>query len=133
MSRRYRYNRDNTHLGSAVDDAVHVAAQLGPVGAMVVGIVGFVCFYAAVPLAIVAWINGTNSKLTSPVAAAFAEILDHIVLHRFIEPCQWAGVAILVACVVIALWKYETGKGPTHSELVGVSILAKLVARLLQR
>lgn len=133
MSRRRHRHRDNAGIGSVVDDAVHVTAQFGPVGALVVGTVGFVCFYAVVPLVIVAWIDGTKSKLSGPMAAAFASVLDHIVLHRFIEPCQWAGIAILVACAVITLWKCSTGKGPTYSELVGASLLAKLVARLLQR
>lgn len=131
MSRRRHRNRDNAGLGSVVDDAVHVAARFGPVGALAVGTTGFVCFYAAVPLAIVAWIDATKSKLSGPAAAAFAGALDQIVLQRFVEPCQWAGIAILVACAVIALWKCATGKEPTDSELVGTSMLAKLVARLL--
>lgn len=130
--RRHRH-RDNAGIGLVVDDVVHVAAHFGPVGALVVSTVGFVCFYAVVSLAIMAWIDDTKTKLSGPVATAFASVLDHIVLHRFIEPCQWAGIAILVACAVITLWKCATNKWPTYSVLVGASMLAKLVARLLQR
>lgn len=113
--RRRRYRHRDAGLGPVVDDATHIAAWFGPVGALVVGVTSFVYFYAAVPLAIVAWIDITKPKLCGSAVEVLVGVLNQIVLHRFIEPCQWAGIAILIACTVIALWKYMVVNGPTNS------------------
>jgi drug/metabolite transporter (DMT)-like permease len=130
---RSRYRRRNsTSLSSVVDDAAHVAALFGPVGALTVGLVGFALFYAILPLVLVAWTDAHRANLTGPSAAVFASVLDQILWRRFIQPCQWAGTAILLVCVVVAAWKAVTSQAPVDTELAHTSALAKLISRLLQ-
>jgi hypothetical protein len=129
--RRYR-RRGGNSLGSVVDDSVRVAARFGPVGALTTGAIGFAIFYAALPITLLAWADANKVKLVGPAAAAFANLLDQVMWHRFIGPSQWAGIAILLACWAIAAWKAFYGDGLTDDELAGATWLAKLVARLLR-
>jgi len=70
--------------------------------------------------------------MAGPTAAASANLLDQVMWHRFIGPCQWVGVAILLACAAIAAWKVFVSDASTDAELAGATWLAKLVARLLR-
>jgi len=108
MSRRsYRRQRGDS-LADVVVDCAHIAARSGPLGAFITGTVGFAIFYALLPAALLAWTDANKVKLDGPLAAAFASLLDQITWYRFIEPCQWCGIAILLVCWTIALWKvYE--------------------------
>jgi hypothetical protein len=115
-----------------VDDSVHIASKFGPVGAMVTGIVGFTVFYAALPQAIMSWVDGRKAFLTGPAAAAMAGVLDQVMWYRLIDPCQWAGVAILLGCSGIAAWKSLSDDGLTDGQLAGASWVAKLVAKFLR-
>lgn len=132
MSNRRHHRRRGNSLGSVVDDSVHIAAGFGPVGALTTGAIGFAVFYAIFPIALMAWTDANKAKLVGPTAAAFANLLDQVMWHRFISPCQWVGIAILLACWAIAAWKAFCAEGMTDDELAGTSLLAKLLARLLR-
>jgi len=112
--RRYRRHRRNS-FGSVVDDSVHIAF-----------------FYAALPLTIMSWVEGRKALLTGPAAAAMAGVLDQVMWHRLIDPCQWAGIAILLGCSGIAAWKFLSDDGLTYDQLAGVGWVAKLVAKFLR-
>lgn len=131
MSRR-RYRRRGGSLGSVVDDSAHIAARFGPVGALTTGAVGFAVFYALLPMALMAWTDANKAKLVGPAAVVFANVLDQVILQRFINPCQWAGIAIFLACWTIAAWKALYSEELTSTGLTGTSWLAKLLARLLR-
>jgi len=128
--RRYRRRAENS-LGTMVDDATHLAARFGPLGALTTGAVGFMVFYALVPLALMSWTDASKAKLNGPAVAAFANLLDQVMWQRFISPSQSAGIAILLACWAIAAWKVFAEREPTFNETVGTSWLAKMLARLL--
>lgn len=108
MSRRsYRKQRSDS-LADVVFDCVHIAVRSGTLGAFTTGAVGFTIFYALLPVALQAWSDANKMKLSGPFAAVFASMLDQVMWYRFIEPCQWCGIAILLVCWAIALWKlYE--------------------------
>lgn len=132
MSRRRHRRRGGESLGSVVDDSAHIAARFGPLGALTTGAVGFTVFYALLPMALMAWADANKAKLAGPSAAVFANVLDQVMWQRFINPCQWAGIAILLACWAIAAWKALLSEELTRTELAGTSWLAKLLARLLR-
>ena len=60
MSRRRYRRRRCDDLSSAVDDAAHVAAKFGPVGALWTGAIGFAVFYAALPACVMAWCEAVS-------------------------------------------------------------------------
>jgi hypothetical protein len=132
MSKQRYGRRGGSSLESIVDDSVHIAARFGPIGALTTGAIGFAIFYAALPIALMSWTAANKAKMAGPTAAAFANLLDQVVWHRFIGPCQWVGIAILLACAAIAAWKAFAGGALTDTELAGTTWLAKLVARLLR-
>lgn len=131
MSRR-RYRRRGDSLGSVVNDSAHIAARFGPVGALTIGAVGFTVFYALLPMALMAWTDANKAKLVGPAAVVFGNVLDQVILQRFINPCQWAGIATFLACWAIAAWKALFIEKLTSTDLAGTSWLAKLLANLLR-
>jgi len=132
MSRRRYQRRSSDSLESVVDDSAYIAARFGPVGALTTGVVGFTVFYALLPVALLAWVDANKAKLVGPAATVFANILDQVVLQRFINPCQWAGIAILLACCAIAAWKALLSDELTSAELAETCWLAKLLSSLLR-
>jgi hypothetical protein len=114
-----------------VDNSARIAARFGPVGALTTGAVGFTVFYTLLPMALMSWTDANRAKLVGPAAAIFANFLDNVMFQRFINPCQWTGIAILLACWAIAVWKTLFSEELTGAELAGTSWLAKLLARLL--
>lgn len=64
-------------------------------------------------------------------AALFGKLLDDIFIRRFIHPAEWAGIAILVACVLLACWKAFTRKDLNRKDERQLSVGAKLLARFL--
>lgn len=106
MSRRsYRRQRSDS-LADVIVDFAQIAARSGPLGAFTTGAIGFTVFYALLPFALLAWTDASKAKLRGPLATAFANVLDQVMWIRFIDPCQWCGIAILCVCWVIALWKF---------------------------
>lgn len=130
-SRRYRRRRGNS-FGSVVDDSAHIAARFGPMGALTTGAIGFTVFYAGLPIALMAWTDANKATMAGPTAAAFANLLDQVMWHRFIDPCQWAGIAILLVCSAIAAWKAFYADTMTDDDLTVATWLAKVGARLLR-
>ncbi|MES2191292.1 MAG: hypothetical protein V4454_14315 [Pseudomonadota bacterium] len=131
MSRHnYRRGRRDS-LSSAVDDTAHIAASFGPVGALWTGVIGFTVFYAALPACMLAWIADRKAALKGPAAAVFANLLDQVMWHRFISPCQWAGVAILLVCSAIAIWKHFVEADLDGDDVTFLSAMSKAVSRLI--
>ncbi|PKO70226.1 MAG: hypothetical protein CVU22_02490 [Betaproteobacteria bacterium HGW-Betaproteobacteria-16] len=132
MSRRpYRRQRRDS-LSSAVDDTAHIAAKFGPVGALWTGAIGFAVFYAGLPACMMAWTAERKASLKGPAAAAFANLLDQVMWHRFISPCQWAGVAILLVCSAIAIWKHLEQAELEGDDVTFLSAASKLVSRMIR-
>lgn len=129
--RRYRH-RSSGSFGSVVNDSAHIAVRFGPVGAMVTGIVGFTLFHAVLPALFTAWAEANKAKLASPVSTALAKFIDNVMLHRFINPSEWAGIAILIVCSGIALWKLLRDDEPSFHEIEAASWLAKSAAKQLE-
>lgn len=132
MSNRKHRRRGADSLGSVVDDAAHVAAGFGPLGAMATGVIGFVVFYIVLPITLMAWTEQNKAKLVGSTAAALSTLLDQVMWYRFIDPCQWVGVAILLVCSTIAAWKLLVSNAVPNAGLAETSLLAKVLARLLQ-
>jgi len=132
MSRsRYRRRRGRNSLSSAVDDTAHIAARFGPVGALWTGVIGFGLFYALLPACMVAWTAERKASLSGPTAAAFGNLLDQLLWHRFISPCQWAGIAILLVCSAIAVWKLLDRAELDDEDVTFLSFISKGIGRLI--
>ncbi|KJJ97345.1 hypothetical protein [Burkholderiaceae bacterium 26] len=131
MSRRHYHRRRGNSLSCAVDDAAHIAARFGPVGALWTGAIGFAIFYAALPACMMVWNADRKATLKGPAAAAFANLLDQVLWHRFISPCQWAGIAILLVCSAIAVWKLLDPAELDDEDATFLSFIAKGISRLI--
>lgn len=128
MSRR-RYGRRGG-LSSTVDDTAHIAASFGPVGALWTGVIGFGVFYTVLPLYMIAWTDERKASLKGPAAAAFANLLDQVLWHRFVSPCQWAGIAILLVCSAITVWKLLDRAELNDEDVTLLSFISKGISRL---
>lgn len=131
MSRHHHRRRRRDSLSSVVDDTAYIAASFGPVGALWTGVIGFVVFYAALPACMVAWTADRKATLKGPAAAVFANLLDQVMWHRFISPCQWAGVAILLVCSAIAIWKHLGQADLDGNDVTFLSAASKAVSRMI--
>jgi len=131
LSRRHYRRRRRDSLSSAVDDAAYIAARFGPAGALWTGVIGFAVFYAALPACVMAWTADRKATLKGPAAAAFANLLDQVMWQRFISPCQWAGIAILLVCSAIAIWKYLGQADLDGNGVTFLSAASKVVSRLI--
>jgi len=131
VSRRRYCRRRHDSLSSAVYDTAHIAAKFGPVGALWTGVVGFAVFYAGLPACMMAWTAERKASLKGPSAAAFANLLDQVMWYRFISPCQWAGVAILLVCSSIAIWKYLGQADFDGDDVTFLTAVSKAVIRLV--
>lgn len=120
-----RNRRSGLTPGSVVADAAGAAISLRPLGAIALGLAGFVVFYWALP-AFFEYIAGTVQA--SP---AFAKFLDGVLFKRFTRPCQLAGTAILLVCFGVALWKALTRRAVSVKHAGDAGWLAKLLARHL--
>lgn len=130
MSRK-RYRRGGgSSLGSLVDDSAYIASRFGPGGAMVTGAVGFTLLYAVLPVALLKWTAAHNAKMVGPMATELSSLVDQMVWIRVIEPMQWAGVAVLLVCIAVAIWKLLCKFDLAREDISLMSTLAKLLARL---
>lgn len=132
MRRRKNGRRGGDSLSSVVDDSAHIAARLGPIGALTTGAFGFAVFYALLPVALMAWTDANKAKLSGPTATVIATLVDHVIWQRFISPCQLTGMGILLACWAIAAWKLLFRPLLSPDEINRTSWAAKLLARLLR-
>lgn len=130
MSRRRYSRRGRGGLSSAVDDTAHIAASFGPVGALWTGVIGFGVFYIVLPVCMIAWTAERKASLKGPAAAAFANLLDQVLWHRFVSPCQWAGIAILLVCSALAVWKLLDRAELNDEVVTFLSFISKGISRL---
>lgn len=132
MSRRAYCCRCRDSLSSAVDETAPIAAKFGPVGVLWTGATGFAVSYAGLPVCMIAWTADRNASLKGPAAAAFANLLDQLIGYSFILPCQWAGVASLLVCSVIAIWKHLGRADRDGDDVTFLVAASKFVSRLLK-
>lgn len=133
-NRRYsNHRRSNSNLGSVVSDAATIANAFGPKGAVITGLIGFGFFYFTMPWLLMEWENDSKARMVGPLAALSGKMLDEIFFRRFIHPCEWAGIAILITCVTIACWKACTDTELDRYSQQQLSSIAKLFARFLDR
>ncbi|PUA93406.1 hypothetical protein C8C99_4620 [Acidovorax sp. 107] len=78
-----------------------------------------------------AWTAERKASLKGPTAQVFAQLLDQVLWQRFIWPCQWAGVAILLMCSAIALWKHLGQADLDGDDMTLLSAVSKVVSRLI--
>jgi hypothetical protein len=130
--RRYRRRRQDT-FASLVDDSARFASRCGAAGALATGLIGFVFLYAVFPMCVATWMDANKTKLVGPSASAFAQVLDLVAWHRFIEPSQWAGVSTLLVCTIVALWKHLEQPELSRRDVDVLSALAKFIGSLLRR
>lgn len=93
--RRYykkRRGRSSNGFGGMVNDTAAIANKLGPKGALITGILGFLSFYFAFPWILVAWSDHNRAKMTGQLAPMMGKLLDDVFLRRFIHPLEWAGM-----------------------------------------
>ncbi len=130
---RYRYRRRRRDsLGYVVNDSAYIAAKFGPIGALITGTVGFVVFYAILPMLMIVQMDANKAKFVGPATALLEKIFDQMMWQRFITPCQSVGIAILLACWAIAAWKVFSIEKMSNSDIGEMSWLAKFLAHLLR-
>jgi hypothetical protein len=127
---RYR-NRQSNGLGATVGDAGFIANRLGPMGALIVGLVGFLCFYFLIPSLLEAWLEHNKAKLTGQTSVVMGQALDQVFARRFIQPSEWVGLATLGVCSLIATWKLWKSDSVSEHDRAEMGFWAKLLARLL--
>lgn len=132
MSRRHYRRGLRGGLSSTVDDAAHIASKFGPVGALWTGTIGFSIFYAALPTCTLALTTERKASFKGPTAASLASVLDQVLWQRFISPCQWAGVAILLVCVAIAIWKHLDRGDLNGDDVTFLSATSKFISSLVE-
>lgn len=129
---RTRRGRSSSGFGSMVGDSAAIANKFGPLGAAVAGVGGFVFFYFVVP-----WLlhgleeQGKSGLSSSATGQAMRSVLDEVFLRRFIRPSEWAGIAVLLICLALAVWKLRRMEGPDGRDREKLTWLGKLVARFL--
>lgn len=129
---RRRRRRSGSGLGGAVGDIVGIAANLGPRGALITGGIGFILFYFIVPGLLVLWADHTKARMSSGIVGmAMKRLVDDIFIRRFIHPSEWAAIAILLGCLLVACWKGFTRTDLGYYEQRDMTWLAKVVARFL--
>lgn len=129
MSRRRYRRRGCSSLESLVDDSAYIASRFGPGGAMITGAIGFTLLYAVLPLALLKWTAAHNTNKVGSMATEFSSLVDQMVWIRMIGPMQWAGVAVLLVCNAIAIWKLLCEVKLAGEDITLVSTLAKLLAK----
>lgn len=128
--RRYR-KRNSVTLGSTVGDFGAIANWFGPKGAFITGVVGFILFYFLIPGLLHSWVAETKATMTGQTAPAMRQFLDVVFLRRFIHPCEWAGIAILLLGCVISIWKLATNSGVSSTQQKEASFWSMFLARFL--
>lgn len=129
--KRYSGRRAGNGKGSVVFDSAAIANSLGPRGALITGVFGYITFYFLFPAALDAWADYNKAKMAGPLAPIFGKLLDDIFLRRFIHPCEWAGIAILLVCLTIATWKAISRTDLNREDEQHLTTLGKVLARFL--
>lgn len=127
MGYRRRYRRRSNGFGSMVGDAAATANGFGPKGALIVGVLGFAFFYLVFPWLLEAHI--TRSKTNA--SAQMGQLLETIIGRRWVRPSELAGIAILVFCTGLAVWKALTQRDLDSEQRRSGTFFARLLARFL--
>lgn len=129
--RGYR-RRSGNGFGSMVGDSAAIANSMGPLGALITGVVGFLVCYFLIPMLLTAWLENNQAKMsTGATGNAARSILDVVFSRRFIRPAELAGIAILILGVGLSIWKALTQERLSRPGERDASFLAKLLARFL--
>ncbi|OOW83424.1 hypothetical protein Xvtw_16535 [Xanthomonas campestris pv. vitiswoodrowii] len=99
---------------------------------MVTGAVGFTLLYALLPVALLKWTAAHKEKMAVSMATELSNVVDQLMVVRVIMPMQWAGVAVLLVCTAIAIWKLLCELDLEREDISLMSTLAKLLARLFR-
>lgn len=131
--RKYRkQGRSSSGFGGMIRDLAFIANKLSPTGALITGIFGFLTLYFVIPWMLAAWAEHNKATMSSgAVGQAMGKLLDGIFIRRFIHPAEWAGIAVLLVCLGIAVWKAYTQTNLDYESRRNASALAKLFARFL--
>lgn len=60
-----------------------------------------------------------------------ARVVDEAFLRRFINPSEWAGLAMLIVGLGIAAWKAHSLRELCHRDEQRMGSIARIIARLL--
>lgn len=132
--RRYyrRRGRTSNSFGGMVSDTAAIANKFGPKGALITGGIGFVTLYLVFPWLITAWAEHNKANISAgPVGDVARKVIDEVFFRRFVHPCEWAGIAVLLLCIGIACWKALTRTDLDYQGQRDMGALAKLIARFL--
>ena len=132
MGSRYHYRRRSRNsFGSAIADSASTASRLSARGAFVLGGFGFLLFYLLLPWLLHAWAEYNKAKMTGSLAPMWGKMIDEVFLRRFVHPSELAGIAILVVCSFIGVWKLVTSRDLARRDVRDASFLSRLVSRWL--
>lgn len=126
--RRNRRGRSRNSFGGAVGDVSHIANSFGPTGAVVSGLIGFLCFYVLIPWLLTAWAGHQKAKMSGQMVPYMARVVDEVFLRRFINPSEWAGLAMLIVGLGIAAWKAYSLRELRHRDKQRIGSFARIIA-----
>lgn len=130
--RKYRgHRRSGSNLGSTVSDVGAIANKFGPKGALIAGAIGFVVLYFLIPAALEAWLAYIRANMTGRLAVAMGQLLNQLLTVKYIRAYEWAGIATLLLCAAISLWKAVTQESVSYQGQKDANFFAKLLARFL--
>lgn len=95
------------------------------------GWLGFALFYLVLPWLLHAWAEHNKAKLNGSLGPMWAKMIDEVFLRRFIHPSELAGIAILVVCSFIGVWKLFASRDLARRDVRDASFLSRLVSRWL--
>jgi len=131
-SRKGRKHRSGGGFGGAVADTVGIAANFGPRGTLITGGIGFLVFYFILPRLLVLWADHNKAKMSQGVVGTvMRQVLDDLIIRRFIHPSEWAAIAIFIGCLLVACWKAATRTDLDYQNQRDMTWLAKMLARFL--
>lgn len=128
---RSRNRRSSSNIGGLVGDFASAASTVRPRTALLLGVLGFVGLYFALPWLLTAWAAYNKANMTGQVGAMMGKLLDDVFLRRFIRPAELAGIAVLIVCTGVALWRAAFGSEVSRSSQRDASGVARIIARLI--
>jgi uncharacterized protein involved in cysteine biosynthesis len=122
MGYRYR-RRKRSAAGEILGDTTHIANRLSWRGAVILGGVLFVVFYWLLPA-------GLNHVLESVQSNRFRPVVEMLYARRT-HWLEWLGIALGLACLMLAIYKYMTNQRVTRDGERATSLLSRILARFL--
>lgn len=118
MPRRYR-PRPRSELSRSVADVSRMSWR----GALLMAVAAFLIFYMAAPAALHA--IGDSQSLRE----SYLRPLTEMVVTRRIHWVERLGLALTIACLIIAAWKAATARGISSDGQWYVRLISKLLGR----